>query len=131
MRVAGKHSKNGKLANACFTLKTKSQFIPMDRLEYKGAQLCSVLCNVFIQIGGLEMYELQLRLIESRKSSKTHETEFERTNTALEEERHRNAALEKTVEVIKQRQKHLDRIELLEMFREWLVSLCFFWVSYR
>ena len=71
------------------------------------------------------MYELQQRLIESRKSSKTHETEFERTNTALEEERHRNAALEKTVEVIKQRQKHLDRIELLEMFREWLVSLYF------
>lgn len=69
------------------------------------------------------MYELQLRLIESRKSSKTHETEFERTCAALEEERRRNAALEKTVEVIKHRQKHLDRIELLEMFREWLVGL--------
>ena len=72
------------------------------------------------------MHELQLRLIESRKNSKASEVELERTRTALEEEQQRYAALEKTVELIKQRQKHLDRIELLEMFREWLVSLIFY-----
>ena len=69
------------------------------------------------------MCELQARLIDSRKSSKSQEGELERTRNSLEEERTTNASLEKTVEVINQRQQHIDRIDLLEQFREWLVSV--------
>lgn len=68
------------------------------------------------------MFENHLKLKEARTEAKRLEQGFSNLQERLDQEKQKNARLEQDVRNYEERQSHLEKKEILEKKRKWIVS---------
>ncbi|XP_076337408.1 structural maintenance of chromosomes protein 5-like [Tachypleus tridentatus] len=103
------------------------QFLPQDRVaDFVRMNKQEMLENTEKAVGPPVMFEYHSQLKELRVQIRTVEMSFKNTKEYLENEKQKICRLEDDVKYFQERQRHLERIEILNKKRCWIVPDLFF-----
>lgn len=77
---------------------------------------------LFFQINN-ELYDNHQKLKKAREQARSLELGFENIQERLDQEKQKNARLEQDVKNFEERERHLSKIQILQMKRPWVVSI--------
>lgn len=97
------------------------QFLPQDMVvEFAKMSKVELLENTEKAVGQPELFESHQRLKSARSDEKQIEKELKECQDSLKTQVHRNGRLEADVKRYKERQEHLNKIEILEKKKAWV-----------
>ena len=89
--------------------------------EFRPALNSARSCVALFQVGPPEMHEIHQRLIEMSQKTQDLDKRLETMRRDLDTEVQKNARLEPDVNNFREREKFLEKVNLLKMKRPWLV----------
>lgn len=97
------------------------QFLPQEKVaDFARMSQVELLQNTEKAVGSCEMYELHERLIEMCGSTQNNDQGLATLRDQLDTEQQKNSRLEQDVKNFEQREKFLQRVQLLKMKRPWV-----------
>ncbi|WAR23390.1 SMC5-like protein [Mya arenaria] len=98
-----------------------TQFLPQEKVsDFAKMSEFELLENTEKAIGDPEMYELHMKLKDSRNNARELELQFNSLQERLNQEKAKNARIEQDVKSFEERQKFLEQIQNLKMKKAWV-----------